>query len=121
MKTDAIETRPAERWKMLNLAWVAFFLTFVVWYNLGAFSTTIARVLHLTVETLLLGLNLLHQGGTSLLVHLVALGVELLLQSFDLVVLPLELILFWPLCWNCSAYGLCCASAVNNGPPMMVV
>ena len=38
------------RWKMLNLTWVAFFLTFVVWYNLGAFSTTIARVLHLTKE-----------------------------------------------------------------------
>ncbi len=38
------------RWKMLNLAWVAFFLTFVVWYNLGAFSTTIARLLHLTKE-----------------------------------------------------------------------
>src|SRR6478609_5771758 len=38
------------RWRMLNLTWVAFFLTFVVWYNLGAFSTTIARVLHLTKE-----------------------------------------------------------------------
>jgi len=38
------------RWKMLNLSWLAFFLTFVVWYNLGAFSTTIARVLHLTKE-----------------------------------------------------------------------
>ena len=35
---------------MLNLAWVSFFLTFVVWYNLGAFSTTIARILHLTRE-----------------------------------------------------------------------
>ena len=35
---------------MLNLAWVSFFLTFVVWYNLGAFSTTIARVLSLTKE-----------------------------------------------------------------------
>jgi NNP family nitrate/nitrite transporter-like MFS transporter len=42
--------RPAERWKMLNFTWIAFFLTFVVWYNLGAFSTTIARVLHLTKE-----------------------------------------------------------------------
>src|SRR5205807_7092619 len=38
------------RWRMLNFAWVAFFLTFVVWYNLGAFSTTIARVLHLSKE-----------------------------------------------------------------------
>ena len=40
----------AGRWRMLNFAWVSFFLTFVVWYNLGAFSTTIARVLHLTKE-----------------------------------------------------------------------
>src|SRR5438270_4082730 len=38
------------RWRMLNLTWVSFFLTFVVWYNLGAFSSTIARVLHLTKE-----------------------------------------------------------------------
>jgi NNP family nitrate/nitrite transporter-like MFS transporter len=50
MKSDSLHSRPAERWKMLNLAWVAFFLTFVVWYNLGAFSTTIARALHLTKE-----------------------------------------------------------------------
>src|SRR3954468_10032526 len=42
--------RPAERWKMLNFTWIAFFLTFVVWYNLGGFSTTIARVLHLSKE-----------------------------------------------------------------------
>jgi len=42
---------------MLNLTWVAFFLTFVVWYNLGAFKSTIARVLGLTMvqsDTLLL-------------------------------------------------------------------
>lgn len=38
------------RWSMLNLTWVAFFLTFVVWYNLGAFKSTIARVLHLTAQ-----------------------------------------------------------------------
>src|SRR5688572_26436823 len=38
------------RWRMLNRTWVAFFLTFVVWYNLGAFSTTIGRVLQLTHE-----------------------------------------------------------------------
>src|SRR3954451_5579033 len=38
------------RWRMLNLTWVSFFLTFVVWYSLGAFSTTIARVLHLSKE-----------------------------------------------------------------------
>jgi NNP family nitrate/nitrite transporter-like MFS transporter len=45
------------RWGMLNLTWVAFFLTFVVWYNLGAFKSTIARVLGLTLvqsDTLLL-------------------------------------------------------------------
>ncbi len=45
------------RWGMLNLTWVAFFLTFVVWYNLGAFKSTIARVLGLTMvqsDTLLL-------------------------------------------------------------------
>ena len=45
-----ITLSPPGRWKMLNLTWVAFFLTFVVWYNLGAFSTTIARVMHLTKE-----------------------------------------------------------------------
>src|SRR4029078_3730630 len=38
------------RWMQLNLTWVAFFLTFVVWYNLGAFSTTIAPALHLSKE-----------------------------------------------------------------------
>ena len=47
MSTDG---REPGRWKMLNLAWVSFFLTFVVWYNLGAFSTTIARVLKLSKE-----------------------------------------------------------------------
>lgn len=46
----AIPAPAPGRWKMLNLAWVSFFLTFVVWYNLGAFKTTIARVLHLTPE-----------------------------------------------------------------------
>jgi NNP family nitrate/nitrite transporter-like MFS transporter len=49
MKTE-IKEPYAGRWKMLNLSWVAFFLTFVVWYNLGAFSTTIARVLGLSKE-----------------------------------------------------------------------
>ena len=38
------------RWGILHLAWVSFFLTFVAWYSLGAFSTTIARVLQLTKE-----------------------------------------------------------------------
>ncbi len=42
--------RAPGRWSMLNLTWVSFFLTFVVWYNLGAFSTTIGRALHLTKE-----------------------------------------------------------------------
>ena len=46
---DAARFEPG-RWRMLNLTWVSFFLTFVVWYNLGAFSTTIARVLGLTKE-----------------------------------------------------------------------
>lgn len=44
------DTLQPGRWKMLNLSWIAFFLTFVVWYNLAAFSTTIARALHLGVE-----------------------------------------------------------------------
>ena len=50
LKYAGLAPREPGRWKMLNYAWVAFFLTFVVWYNLGAFSTTIARVLHLTKE-----------------------------------------------------------------------
>src|SRR3954471_16112537 len=40
--------RELQRWKMLNFTWLAFFLTFVVWYNLAPFSTTVARVLKLT-------------------------------------------------------------------------
>jgi NNP family nitrate/nitrite transporter-like MFS transporter len=48
--TISTHGRVPGRWKTLNLAWISFFLTFVVWYNLGAFSTTIARVLHLTAE-----------------------------------------------------------------------
>lgn len=44
------DDRASGRWRMLNFTWIAFFLTFVVWYNLGAFSTTIARVLGLTKE-----------------------------------------------------------------------
>ena len=42
------ELRVPGRWRMLNLTWVSFFLTFVVWYNLPAFSTTIESLLHLT-------------------------------------------------------------------------
>src|SRR5882724_979137 len=48
--TPAEDDRIPGRWRMLNFTWVSFFLTFVVWYNLGAFSTTIARVLHLSQE-----------------------------------------------------------------------
>ena len=45
------------RWKMLQFTWVSFFLTFVVWFNLAPFSSSIARSLHLTpdqVKTLLI-------------------------------------------------------------------
>src|SRR3954452_20832571 len=38
------------RWKMLQFTWVSFFLTFVVWFNLAPFTSSIARSLHLTVE-----------------------------------------------------------------------
>src|SRR5438552_13198572 len=48
--SPALDDRAPGRWRMLNLTWVSFFLTFVVWYNLGAFSTTIARVLKLSKE-----------------------------------------------------------------------
>ena len=36
------------RWKMLNLSWIAFFLTFVVWFNLAPFKSTVARIFHLS-------------------------------------------------------------------------
>ena len=35
------------RFRILNLAWVAFFLTFVVWFNLAPFLKTVAQDLHL--------------------------------------------------------------------------
>lgn len=38
------------RWKMLNLSWIAFFLTFVVWFNLAPFKSTVARMLQLSTE-----------------------------------------------------------------------
>jgi NNP family nitrate/nitrite transporter-like MFS transporter len=47
---STIPDREPARWRMLNLTWLAFFLTFVVWYNLAPFNTTIARVLKLTKE-----------------------------------------------------------------------
>jgi len=50
MMTPPLKSAEPGRWRILHLAWVSFFLTFVVWYSLGAFSTTIARVLHLTKE-----------------------------------------------------------------------
>jgi NNP family nitrate/nitrite transporter-like MFS transporter len=49
MSTDL--TQPAaNRWKTLNLAWIAFFLTFVVWFNLAPFKSTVARAFGLTTE-----------------------------------------------------------------------
>ena len=36
------------RWRMLNLTWVSFFLTFVVWFNLAPFASTIAKALRMT-------------------------------------------------------------------------
>jgi NNP family nitrate/nitrite transporter-like MFS transporter len=38
------------RWTMLQLTWISFFLTFVAWFNLAPFSSSIARSLHLTQE-----------------------------------------------------------------------
>lgn len=38
------------RWKMLQFTWVSFFLTFVVWFNLAPFTSSIARSMHLTPE-----------------------------------------------------------------------
>src|SRR5438445_296004 len=48
--TSPANDRQPARWRMLNFTWLAFFLTFVVWYNLAPFNTTIARVLKLTKE-----------------------------------------------------------------------
>src|SRR5439155_2292888 len=36
------------RWRMLHFTWIAFFLTFVAWFNLAPFKSTIGRVLHLS-------------------------------------------------------------------------
>ena len=36
------------RYRTLHLTWVAFFLTFVVWFNLAPFATTIKAQLGLT-------------------------------------------------------------------------
>ncbi len=37
------------RYRILNLAWLAFFLCFVVWFNFAPFTTTVKQDLHLTV------------------------------------------------------------------------
>ena len=39
-----------QRWRMLHFTWGAFFLTFLVWFNLAPFASTIGRVFHLSVE-----------------------------------------------------------------------
>src|SRR5205814_297343 len=36
------------RWKMLHWTWGAFFLTFVVWFNLSPFKSTPGRALRLS-------------------------------------------------------------------------
>ncbi len=38
------------RYKILHLSWLAFFLTFVCWFNFAPFATTIGRELQLTPE-----------------------------------------------------------------------
>ncbi|WP_428938384.1 MFS transporter [Fontivita pretiosa] len=40
--------RPAARWTTLHLTWIAFFLTFVVWFNLAPFQSSIGRAMNLT-------------------------------------------------------------------------
>jgi len=42
--------RELGRWRVLSLATISFFLTFVAWYSLGPFVTSIARALHLSAE-----------------------------------------------------------------------
>jgi NNP family nitrate/nitrite transporter-like MFS transporter len=57
MLPSATHEPAAGRWRMLNLTWVSFFLTFVVWFNLAPFASTIGKALHLTadqVKTLLI-------------------------------------------------------------------
>ncbi len=39
-----------QRWRMLHFTWGAFFLTFLVWFNLAPFASTIGRVFHLSAE-----------------------------------------------------------------------
>ncbi len=46
------EVEEPGRWRMLNLTWVSFFLSFVVWFNIAPFASTIGRALHLSAEQL---------------------------------------------------------------------
>ena len=45
---DAAVTRSPGRRKTLHLTWVAFFLTFVVWFNIAPFQSTIGKSLGLS-------------------------------------------------------------------------
>jgi MFS transporter, NNP family, nitrate/nitrite transporter len=38
------------RYRVLHLTWIAFFLTFVCWFNFAPFATTIGKELLLTPE-----------------------------------------------------------------------
>jgi NNP family nitrate/nitrite transporter-like MFS transporter len=38
------------RYRILHLTWLAFFLTFVCWFNFAPFATTVGKELHLTPE-----------------------------------------------------------------------
>ncbi|PCI29427.1 MAG: MFS transporter [SAR324 cluster bacterium] len=40
------------KYKTLHMSWMAFFLSFVVWFNMAPFATTIQRALHLTTGQL---------------------------------------------------------------------
>ena len=41
-----------DRYRILHLNWFAFFISFVVWFSLAPFATTIGRELHLTLPQL---------------------------------------------------------------------
>jgi MFS transporter, NNP family, nitrate/nitrite transporter len=48
LESSGPSQRHPSRWKMLNLTWISFFLTFVVWFNLGPFKSTIGKAMHLS-------------------------------------------------------------------------
>lgn len=50
--SDALPPLEPARWRMLHLTWMSFFLTFVVWFNLAPFASTIGRALHLSADQL---------------------------------------------------------------------